>query len=453
MGLPKQITGMLQQAIVAISRQGAEKSRINDIRRLLLSGAKLARTPFALREAVAQLARMEEIQKEEAASWISHEAIADGQGGRFDACDLRCWIEIASRAGVPVIEARPILDLTAAELDVLIGGVEFGESSHAARAISRIGAALGAKQAMQTAEDPASQEEIDALLERCFAAMHDVPEGWMVRTHTCGGNDLKALAGCGVTENKAPEVRFGPSLEVGPGWVRQGNRRRVTFEDERILKLYLHDDSRPLTFLARPWVPSSRYLEARDPHRIGSPFDVPGEWPAEWRAFVQRGKVTGVSFYYPHAGKADPLSAQIALQVRALAQRIVDRAIEDRLQPRMMETAFVRDNPEHHEILCALGLGEEDFACTLDFIETESGLMLLEGGPPCTPFGGGHPCAFFSERTATRVGGKEYPLIKLEGVAFEHQNVLAVQSEDIPGDNPEADVRSWRDVEKLAQAD
>lgn len=455
MAIPKKISGMLQQAIVAISRQGAEQSRIDDIRRLLLSGAKLARTPFALRQAVSEIARMEEIQEREAGSWISHELIGEGQSGRFDACDLRCWLAIARRAEVPAIEARPILSLEPAELGQLLGAVEFAEDSHAHRAIARISSAIGAGQLPDhgSESDRSDASDVEALLERCFAAMDDIPEGWMVRSHTCGGNDLKALAGCGVTENKAPEVRFGQSLEVGPGWIRQGNRRRVTFEDERILKLYMHDDSRPLTFLARPWVPSSRYLEARDPHRSGTPLDVPGEWPAEWRAFVQHGKVTGVSFYYPHAGRADAVSARMALEVRALAQRMVEQATADQQQPRMMEAAFLQDNPHHRDALEILGLGEDSFSCTLDFIETADGLMLLEGGPPCTPFGGGHPCAFFSERSRTRIGERDYTIIDLEGVAFRHQDVLAPQSPSGTGEGPQADVRSWADVEYLANGE
>ena len=36
----------------------------------------------------------------------------------------------------------------------------------------------------------------------------------------------------------------------------------------------------------------------------------------------------------------------------------------------------------------------EGFAGTLDFVETERGMTLLEGGPPHTPVGGGHPRAF-----------------------------------------------------------
>lgn len=38
--------------------------------------------------------------------------------------------------------------------------------------------------------------------------------------------------------------------------------------------------------------------------------------------------------------------------------------------------------------------GRDDIACTLDFIETTEGMMLLEAGPPHTPLGGGHPAAF-----------------------------------------------------------
>ena len=452
MGLSTQIQKRLQQTIVAISRHAAGNGAVRDMRSLVVGTARMASAPKRMREAVEQISKIEAAKRNENESWIRHDAISAGQEGRFDATDLQCWLAIAQRANVPFIEAREILALEFEELEALLGTINLSSSKRTARAMDKI--AKGLRQAFPDAQPnpgtPASAIDIEEVTERCFAALDNVPEGWMVRAHCCGSNDLKALAGCGVTDNKAPEVRFGSSLEVGPGWIRQGNRRRVTFEDERILKLYMHDDTRPLTFLARPWIPSSRYLEGRDPHRAGSDLDIPGHWPAEWRAFVQKGKVTGVSFYYPHAGRTDPHSAAMALKVRELAQAMVNQAIADRLQPRMAESAIMKESPIHAAALPELGMGDDDFGCVLDFIETDKGILFLEGGPACTPFGGGHPCGFISERDEVEIGEQRYPTIKLEGVAFSHRDVLTVQAD--AQRPPVRDVRSWEEAISIANS-
>ena len=376
MGVPASITKKLQQAIVAISRQGAGASAVRDMRSVLLGAARMSGNTARMRQTVDQMLRIEAAKAAENANWIPAHEIADGKPGRFDATDLQSWLAIAKRANVPFIEAREILALEYNELEALLGTIDLSATPRTARAMAAIAEGLARAFSGTINVEIREKPEIDveAVLERCFAAMDDIPEGWMVRTHVCGSNDLKALAGCGVTENRAPEVRFGSSLEVGPGWIRQGNRRRVNFEDERILKLYMNDDSRPLTFLARPWVPSSRYLEARDPHRAGTPLDIPGEWPAEWRAFVQKGRVTGVSFYYPHAGRADPVSADMALKVRELAQLIVDRAVANQQQPRMSEAAMLKESETHAGALSALGMGDDDFGS----LGTDDGLAAFD---------------------------------------------------------------------------
>src|SRR3546814_13406260 len=51
---------------------------------------------------------------------------------------------------------------------------------------------------------------------------------------------------------------------------------------------------------------------------------------------------------------------------------------------------------------------------TLDFIETDHGPMFLEAGPPVSPFGGGHPCAF----AGAGVQGNLGTVPEISGVAF-----------------------------------
>src|SRR3546814_10810238 len=69
-----------------------------------------------------------------------------------------------------------------------------------------------------------------------FNAMDEVPEEWMVRSNRCGSSELKALAGFGAIGHQVPEVRFGSNLEIGPGLVRVGNRRRVHVSDARTVQ-------------------------------------------------------------------------------------------------------------------------------------------------------------------------------------------------------------------------
>src|SRR3546814_15197909 len=89
-----------------------------------------------------------------------------------------------------------------------------------------------------------------------------------------------------------------------------------------------------LCFLARPWQECSRYIVGEDPHRHGSPFAGKGVWPAEWRAIVEAGVVVGVASYYGWCDEATPETARTALEVRALAQRIVDEAMAQPAWPR-----------------------------------------------------------------------------------------------------------------------
>src|SRR3546814_3911814 len=96
---------------------------------------------------------------------------------------------------------------------------------------------------------------------------------------------------------------------------------------------------------------------------------------------------------------ATPETARTALEVRALAQRIVDEAMAQQAWPRYADIELARNADwieEGSDLRQAL---DTQFArCTvsgpLDFIDTDHGPMLLEAGPPVSPFGGGHPCAF-----------------------------------------------------------
>lgn len=446
----------LKQILIGITQMGEARAAGEDMRKLIVGGAKLARSPGKLKEMLEGISQMEQAQIEEGASHINAEAIARGESGRFDSCDLENWMEIAKLAGVPAIEARVIERFTADEVSALSGEVHIPDAPRVSLARTRIREGLIRDIGpVDQVEAPAEASlDMEALNDRIESAMDDIPEGWMVRTHVCGGNNLKGLAGCGVVGPDVPDVRFGPDLEVGPGWVRRGNRRALNITDSRTTSLYVQNDTKPLTVVARPWKTASRYYQGNDPHRAGTPLDVPGLWPAEWRAFVVDGVVTGVANYYGWVGDTSPESARQAIAVREAAQRMIDVAIAQGLEPRSMNVVLASRNPAAVQLLeaCKGEIGK--FSATLDFIETDEGLLFLEGGPASNQIGGGHPCAFAGDiRLETTPSGDEVRVLNLEGVAFKTMpGVLMAEPETwVPGDKTDC-ILDWEAVEALAAA-
>ena len=460
----------LRQLLVGMTQMGAQSAEDRDVRNLVVGAARLARSPGKLKAAIQGMAETGKAQVEEASTWMTHEDIAEGKPGRFDACDLRNWLAIADKAGVEAIPARQIASFSAEEYGELVGvygldrdnprikrtldAIRKGvETDYTAEEMEEARAAVEETKAVRT--------DTEVLMDRLHGAMDDVPEGWMVRSSVCGGENLKALAGCGVTETFIPEVRFGPDLEVGPGWVRTGNRRRIDIQDKRTMQLYVRNDTVDIAFLARPWVVASRWLEGRDPHRAGTPIALPGTWPAEWRAFVRAGKVVGVSSYYAWAGRIDAESARMAIRVRDLAQTMVDAALEQGLLARSMDDVLMRrSSPRHAKALEAMGFMDGDFDATIDFIEAEQGLLMLEAGPGCGPFGSGHPCGFAGDYRSIHEdlgdghGEQELRWMPCEGVAFRSMDHILIGEPKgwETGDKDNA-ILSWDEAVEIASQD
>lgn len=403
----------LQRMIVALTARGqqrADQKLIRDFMGLMVS---LVRSPGTAGEKLDQISAVEARFNAEVATWVSPEALAAGQGGPFDAGDLRHWLALAERAGVPYVPARVVLELNEEEMALASGQLQIPDT-----ALTR-GVRRRAQAIPELRDAPAPQPEdpeerrrrSEALLERLFGAMDDVPMSWVVRSGHGGSDELKALAGSGlIDKTESPSVSFGSELEVGPGWIREGNRRRINAADSRTVMLAARGPGGEV-FVARPWMEADRYVETDDPHRHGSIFAGKGRWPLEWRAFVSGGEVTGVASYYAWTGKTTPLNARMALEVRDLAQRIVDEAVRQRAWPRFMDVELARDNPKlkqmHPEVAAAIEgpFGRETVAGSLDFMEVKGqGLMLLEGGPGHTPLGGAHPCAFAGTGGPPRFG-------------------------------------------------
>lgn len=452
----------VRQGVVALSERAQRHETGKLLRRAVLTvGAFAHRRGDAARTLEGLQATMD-LHVEETSSWVAHGALARGEGGPFDACDLRHWLALAERAGVPAVPAVEVVALSDVDMSLAtaMGPLPDIPSVRAMRRrIDAVPELEGARRALEAEPPPDPEAEAlarEGLEERLAAAMDGVPEGWMVRYARCGGSNLKALAGMGVSGPTVPEVRFGPNLEIGPGWVRRGNRRAVAPADNRTVEAAGQGPGEPHAFLARPWVPAARWAVGEDPHRHGTAYAGKGRWPAEWRAFVEDGRVVGVSSYYGWCGSADPENAGMALRVRDLAQRIADEAVRQRAFPRYMDVEFVRasghpsvtGDPRLVSVLETFG--RERVGCTLDFIEVETtGPVLLEGGPPNTPFGGGHPCAFAGAGGQPRGGTKTQTV----GVAFRTMPHVSLAEPSTWTDGArEGCILTWEETLALARA-
>jgi hypothetical protein len=390
----------LKNMIGALNFISGQRKTQEELRRLSLSAGKLFRGPVAkAEETLDGISAVARFVEDEANSWLEPDAFEAGASGPFDACDLRHWLLFAEAAGVPFVPARQIATLTEEELSAIDHKISLPK--HVAASISK---GLARVLPDITPSDPGSDVDPAAIQERLFTAMDDVPADWMVRSNISGSSMLKSLAGTGLLDDGREGAQLAENVEVGAGWVRVGNRTRIDATDKRFVECFVRGHKDKLHYLARPWMTADRYGEGEDPHRHGSHFAGKGRWPMEWRVFVEDGKVTGVASYYGWVGEVTAENAAKALEAAELAQKIVDQAMNMGAEPRLMDVELLRDaspaakgNPAIAETLRRFPQGS--FACTLDFMETVDGMLLLEGGPAHTPIGGGHPCAFAGHKT------------------------------------------------------
>lgn len=427
----------LRKLILAITIRGGAKRQYDDARKLAVLAIK---AKDKLPEFLEGMADVAERFSAETKSWVLPDSLERGEGGKFDACDLRCWLALSARSGVPAVPAREILSLTDEEMDFASGKVDVSPTlrSRLAAAVTKYFPGAENIKTDRPTIDP------EAVTEKIFAAMDDVPEGWMVRHVRAGPESLKAIAGVGAAGATVPEVRINQDLEFGPGWIRLGNRRRVDTQDSRIVMAAAQaPENGPCVFVARPWVKAARWAVADDPHRHNSKLAGKGIWPCEWRAFVERGRVTGVSFYYAWAGEISAENATAALRVRDLAQKVADEATRQNAIPMFMDIEFERARrPGEFDERWPVG----SIAFTLDFIETEEGILMLEGGPAFGPFPGGHPCGFAG---AARADGVAFRV--MDGVLLGELKTWA-DPRTWGTKDPKGAILPWPEVEKLAES-
>jgi hypothetical protein len=480
----------MKDMIGLINVMAGEKSTQKSARGLLAGASRMLTGPRdRIVDAINGINVLALYAEEELEGWsdpedipgLTSDAPASRQVVPFDACDLRVWTQLAERAGVPYIPAKPILSLHEDMLGLLSGKIRGVDKQ-----MERLSKRLADQKVDAEPATDASPENTDGLAmifkpdefgtgrplsadgrarlhhevqNAVFDAMDDVPEGWMVRSHVSGSSTLKALAGAGVLGDPQEGAKISQNVEIGAGWVRVGNRRRIDATDKRFIETFVGGHKPVIHYLARPWQTPSRMIEGEDPHRQGSQFAGKGAWPAEWRVFVENGTVTGVANYYGWCGEADAPSARAALEAADSAQRIVDAAKGLNLAARYMDLMFMtrpltgKETPESLKIRDAMNarFDVDGINCTLDFMETEDGLKLIEGGPAFSPIGGAHPCAFAG---AGIEKGSRWLDCETVGIAFKTMSHVCLGDPKtwIDGDRTGC-ILSWDEARALAEAD
>jgi len=421
--------------IGAQARIGAEQSQKAGWRKLLVGAAALARkNPAELASMVSGLAQAEAFEAQQLDRWSDLEEIDDVTPQRFDVCDLRIWLKLAEEADVDAIPAKEVARLSHDELEVLLGRVKLPKQLRETIA-KGLKAGLETESAASGADDErgktvfknfdAAKEEAQELQISAYeiftkmeTALDEVPSDWMVRTHLAGSNNLKALVGCGLMTRGDVTAKVQENFEIGGGWVRAGNRRLIDFSDPRFIETAIGGHKPFVSYLARPWAPAGRYHEAEDLHRANTPIAGRGVWPAEWRVFVRAGEVTGVANYYGWTGDgATAENAWNAVEAAAAAQDLVDLAERKLLSGAFMNQDFIRNGGRDKQTIETLDRDwpEDRMHCTLDFLESDKGLVFLEAGPAHMPGGGGHPCAFAGQ--GVEEGGRSI-IADCDGVAY-----------------------------------
>lgn len=446
---------LIQSIAVHSSVSATMKQPHSNIRKLgILMYKVLAKEGLSgLRERLKSMSGLQEFAAVEMGSWREPHEVVEGEDNPIDVLDIRHWLALAERAGVASVPARLILSLTEDEYAKLSGDAPEMPAEIVRRIASKVKLSLDDEPSeidVSTRQFLGgvniSSDEVRTLRSKLYDAMDDVPADWVVRSNLCAGNSLKALAGTGVFDDPQTEVPLSETVKMGAGFLVVDDRRMVDIFDTRIMQVFCEGERANIHFLARPWVKASRYRSGNDPHRESTRFEGEGRWPCEWRVFVENGKVKGVSNYYFWTGEASPLEAHMALQAADAAQRIVDTALAMRIQTRLIDIELSRSHPSAEAVLSKWP--RDDFSCTLDFIETEDGMMLIEGGPGHTPVGGAHPTAFMHHGTNPEVTGV---YCNTEGVAFKGRPHLNVMGEAIGEPDPDDGcILSWEDVHALA---
>lgn len=263
---------------------------------------------------------------------LSSEAIlsrTSGQApGRFNFLSLPAWLAVVERAGVPFIPAREIASLDADLFSQVFDGVQSPEFTR---------------------------------------FMEDLIDG-------IGKNEILRMEQCAPDTVKS-EMGYGRDLGDGLEVDRDSGEKSVDLWSPRFFDTFMDLGHAHVRGYARPKAATVRVPGEWD--------GIKGEWPVEFRVFVQEGVVTGVSAYYPQA----PLEADrwlgLAREAGRLAEQIVASMAD--LNLGVGNGILCGDRPADRAREAALPgtelWGPQDF--TMDFLlDAEKGhLVFLEGGP------------------------------------------------------------------------
>lgn len=176
-------------------------------------------------------------------------------------------------------------------------------------------------------------------------AAHAVRDGHMLRFDCCAGIDTKTRAAEGLYQ-----------------W--HPDTQRISIGDPRAYDIFFEHPREEIPVWERPWIAAS----------------IVADYPVEYRVFVENGKVSGISNYYPQ--RPLPHNQRHLDTVTNLAERLIQSA----------EPPFLWNRSPMLEYFSE-ACDPEGIHFTADFIVDESdNVLFLEGGPPHKL--GAHPCCF-----------------------------------------------------------
>lgn len=288
---------------------------------------------------------------------------------RFNVLSLPAWLALADRAGVPLIPARPLAEMGADDF------MQLGE---------------------QTPEAKAAEAVYEAFEMQILSGLQD---GEMIRMEQVAPAEIKHL------------MSTGDDLGDGTFHSDHFGRNILMLHEDRYCSTLSDLATGRVRAFARP---------VMTPAKVAGSYDgAAGAWPAEFRVFVEDGRVVGVSNYYVQVA-LDPDTWTDAMRESVhLAQQMIDTMAELRIgvgnfglapdaytQARRRHGAAVRKDAA--PAWADAAWGRQDF--TLDFMALETGdVVFLEGGP--AGLLAAHPCCFAQD-------GREMAADYLHGAVF-----------------------------------
>jgi hypothetical protein len=254
-------------------------------------------------------------------------------GGYFNTLGLGNWLSIAASAGIEAVPARLLSATSTIDLFAICMGHKGG---------------------------------VEKRLSAFDADLSKIKDSEILRFDACAYSGLKASLSEG-------RPKIGDDQK---GWKRRDSGEVDYAVCDRLVDSFLNNPEPHMVAWARPIV---------DPllrQGWSSTSGAPGEWPKEWRVYVEAGEVVGVSNYYLQSSATDGEIPQ-AEKAISLTQQIIDALKQS--------SAY----PHHPRYEGARNTETQSFSA--DWMEINGGgMFLVEAGPAHlrSPNWGAHPCCF-----------------------------------------------------------